>query len=148
MQNSRVDGGSIFPNLPLRRLTRPEIDRLFATLPSLVAVEAVNADDKARRGGIFTREFMKGYYDPPPAFVDHVSENGVLIEVVTNRKLKDLVRDLIEDAASDEMPKAGQTPEFILESVQAYVGRVERAPPVILDPDFDLPGLEFDYWVG
>ena len=56
--------------------------------------------------------------------------------------MKDLVRDLIEDAASDEMPKAGQTPEFILESVQAYVGRVERAPPVILDPDFDLPGLE------
>ncbi|MDB5574915.1 MAG: hypothetical protein JWR80_91 [Bradyrhizobium sp.] len=143
MQSSRVDGGSIFPNLPLRRPTRPEIDRLFATLPSLVAVEAANADDKARRGGIFTREFIKGYYEPPSAFVDTVPENGSLIEVVTNRKLKDLVRDLIEDAASDEMPKAGQTPEFILESVQAYVGRVERAPKsLIVEPDFDLPGLE------
>ena len=143
MQSSRVDGGSIFPNLPLRRPTRPEIDRLFATLPSLVAVEAANADDKARRGGIFTREFMKGYYEPPSAFVDKVPENGQLIEVVTNRKLRDLVRDLIEDAASDEMPKAGQTPEFILESVQAYVGRVERAPKgLIVEPDLDLPGLE------
>jgi len=142
MQSSRVDGGSIFPNLPLRRPTRPEIDRLFATLPSLVAVEAANADDKARSGGIFTREFMKGYYEPPSAFVDKVPENGSLIEVVTNRKLRDLVRDLIEDAASDEMPKAGQTPEFILESVQAYVGRVERAPKsLIVELDCDLPEL-------
>ena len=128
MQNSRVDGGSIFPNAPLNRRTRPEVDRLFATLPSLVAVEAADANDKARRDGIFTREFIKGYFNTPKAFIDQVQENGQLIEVVTNRKLKDLVRELVEDAAFAEMPKAGQLPEFILESVQAYVGRVEHAP--------------------
>ena len=69
---------------------------------------------------------MKGYRDPPPAFIDEISENGQKIEVVTNRKLKGLISELIEDAASEEMPKAGQAPEFILESVNAYVGRVER----------------------
>jgi hypothetical protein len=128
IQNNRVDGVSIFPNVPLNRRTRPEIDRLFATLPSLVAVEAVNANDKARREGIFTREFIKGYLDPPATFVDKVTVNGQLVEVVTNRKLKELVRELVEDAAFEELPKAGQLPEFILESVEAYVGRVERAP--------------------
>jgi hypothetical protein len=127
IQNNRVDGISIFPNAPLNRATRPEIDRLFATLPSLVAVEAVNANDKARREGIFTREFMNGYRDPPTTFTDKVAVNGELIEVITNRKLKDLVRELVEDAAFEELPKAGQLPEFILESVDAYVGRVERA---------------------
>jgi hypothetical protein len=128
IQNNRVDGVSIFPNVPLNRRTRPEIDRLFATLPSLVAVEAVNANDKARREGIFTREFMKGYLDPPATFIDKLTVNGRLVEVVTNRKLKELVRELVEDAAFEELPKAGQLPEFILESVEAYVGRVERAP--------------------
>jgi hypothetical protein len=126
-QNNCLVGGSIFPNEALNRRTRPEIDRLFATLPSLVAVEADKADDKARREGIFTREFMEGYRNPPQTLIDRVSENGCLIEVVTNRKLKDRVRGLVEDAAYAEMPKAGQLPEFILESVQAYVGRVERA---------------------
>jgi hypothetical protein len=126
MQNNRVEGGSIFPNEPLNRNTRPEVDRLFATLPSLVAVEAALANDKARREGVFTREFMKGYRDPPVTFVDKLAENGQLIEVVTNRKLKERVRELVEDAAFEEMPKAGQLPEFILESIQAYVGRVER----------------------
>jgi len=38
-QNNCLVGGSIFPNEALNRRTRPEIDRLFATLPSLVAVE-------------------------------------------------------------------------------------------------------------
>jgi hypothetical protein len=144
MQHSRVDGNSIFPNKPLNRNTRPEIDRLFATLPSLVAVEAASANDKARREGVFTRELIKGYLDPPTALIDQIAENGQLIEVVTNRKLKDRVRELVEDAAYEELPKAGQLPEFILESVQAYVGRVERAPP---PPKSDhialnIPGLE------
>jgi Caspase domain len=139
MQFSRVDGGSIFPNKPLDRNTRPEIDRVFATLPSLVAVEAALADDTARREGIFTREFMNGFLDPPDALIERVSENGQSIEVVTNRKLKERLRDLVENAAFTEMPKAGQLPEFILESVQAYVGRVERAPK---DTEFKfaLPG--------
>ena len=140
MQDSRVDGGSIFPNLQLQRRTRPEIDRLFATLPSLVAVEAAKADDSARRGGVFTRELMNGYLDTPAAFVDKVSENGQLIEIVTNRKLKNLVSELVEDAAADELPKAGQSPEFILESVEAYVGRVERKPKLLGD-ELDLPDL-------
>jgi hypothetical protein len=136
MQDSRVDGGSIFPNLQLKRRTRPEIDRLFATLPSLVAVEAAKADDSARRGGIFTRELMNGYLDTPSAFVDKVSENGQLIEIVTNRKLKKLVSELVEDAAADELAEAGQSPEFVLESVEAYVGRVERKPrPLEHPPD-------------
>lgn len=62
-------------------------------------------------------------------------ENGQSIDVVTNRKLKALLRELVEDAAFTELPKAGQLPEFILESVQAYVGRVERAPK---GSDFEL----------
>lgn len=132
LQNSRVDGGMIFPNRPLNRRIRPEVDRLFATLPSLVAVEAASADDKARREGIFTQKFMGGYRDPPPAIVEKLSEDGQLIEVITNRKLKDRVRELVEDAAFVEMPKAGQLPEFILESVQAYVGRVERGQDVLV----------------
>src|SRR6266436_2045107 len=53
MPDSNVFGISIFPNEALNRQTRPEVDRLFATLPSLVAVEAAKADDKARRGGVF-----------------------------------------------------------------------------------------------
>jgi Caspase domain len=127
MPDSNVFGISIFPNEALNRQTRPEVDRLFATLPSLVAVEAAKADDKARRGGIFTREFMQSYHNPPRDLIERVPENGELVEVVTNRKLKDLVREMVEDAAFNEMPKAGQLPEFILESVQAYVGRVDRA---------------------
>ena len=127
MPDSNVFGISIFPNEALNRQTRPEVDRLFATLPSLVAVEAAKADDKARRGGIFTREFMQSYHNPPHDLIERVPENGELVEVVTNRKLKDLVREMVEDAAFGEMPKAGQLPEFILESVQAYVGRVDRA---------------------
>jgi hypothetical protein len=127
MPDSNVFGISIFPNEALNRQTRPEVDRLFATLPSLVAVEAAKADDKARRGGVFTREFMQSYHNPPHDLIERVPENGELVEVVTNRKLKDLVREMVEDAAFGEMPKAGQLPEFILESVQAYVGRVDRA---------------------
>jgi hypothetical protein len=126
MPDSNVFGISIFPNEALNRQTRPEVDRLFATLPSLVAVEAAKADDKARRGGVFTREFMQSYHNPPHDLIERVPENGELVEVVTNRKLKDLVREMVEDAAFGEMPKAGQLPEFILESVQAYVGRVDR----------------------
>lgn len=133
MQDSRVDGGSIFPNLGLKRRTRPEIDRLFATLPSLVAVEAAKADDAARRGGVFTHELMKGYLDTPAVYVDKISENGQAIEIVTNRKLKKLVSELVEDAAADEVAEAGQSPEFILESVEAYVGRVERKPKPAAD---------------
>jgi hypothetical protein len=134
MPDSNVFGISIFPNEALNRQTRPEVDRLFATLPSLVAVEAAKADDKARRGGVFTREFMQSYHNPPHDLIERVPENGELVEVVTNRKLKDLVREMVEDAAFGEMPKAGQLPEFILESVQAYVGLVQRAPPDVGPP--------------
>jgi hypothetical protein len=147
MQNSRVDGGMIFPNQPLNRRLRPEVDRLFATLPSLVAVEAVSADDKARRDGIFTQKFMSSYRDPPSAIVEQVTDDGQVVEVVTNRKLKERVRELVEDAAFEEMPDAGQLPEFILESVQAYVGRVERALPQIA-VELDLPDLEAAPRVG
>ncbi|WP_375160187.1 caspase domain-containing protein [Bradyrhizobium sp. RDT46] len=141
MQDSRVDGGAIFPNLGLRRRTRPEIDRVFATLPSLVAVEAAKANDDARGGGVFTREFIRGYRDPPAEFVEKIPENGGFIEVITNRRLRDLISELVEDAASDELPKAGQAPEFILESVQAYVGRVERTTS-LLKIDTIVPSLE------
>lgn len=127
LQSNRVDGLSIFPNRPLNRTTRPEIDRLFATLPSLVAVEAARAGEDARRGGVFTRELMRGYRDTPPTFIDKIFENGEVIEVVTNRKMKKLVRELVEDAAFEAMPQAAQLPEFILESVDAYVARVTRA---------------------
>jgi hypothetical protein len=133
MPNTNVFGVPIFPNGALNRRTRPEVDRLFATLPSLVAVEAAQADDKARRGGVFTREFMQSFRDPPRDLIERVAENGRFVEVVTNRKLKELVREMVEEAAFAEMPKAGQLPEFILESVQAYVGLVQRAPPGV-DP--------------
>jgi hypothetical protein len=134
MPDCNVFGISIFPNDALNRRTRPEVDRLFATLPSLVAVEAAKADDKARRGGVFTRELMESYKNPPRDLIERVAENGGFVEVITNRKLRDHVRELVEEAAFIEMPKAGQLPEFILESVLAYVGRVERplenfAPP-------------------
>jgi Caspase domain len=128
MPNINVFGTSIFPNKGLNSQTRPEVDRLFATLPSLVAVEAAQADDKARRGGVFTREFMQSYRDPPRDLIKSVAENGGFVEVVTNRKLKKLVRDMVEDAAFEVMPDAGQLPDFIVESDDAYVGRVERAP--------------------
>jgi caspase domain-containing protein len=141
LQNSRVDGGSIFPNGPLNRNTRPEIDRLFSTLPSLVAVEAAIADDKARHEGIFTREFMRSFRDPPSGFVAQVIESGQTVEVVTNRKLKDLVRELVEDAAFEVAPQSRQLPEFILESVDAYVGRVERTQGAA-DISFSLPPLD------
>ena len=127
LQSSRLDGSSIFPNRQLNRRTRPEVDRLFATLPSLVAVEAAKADDKARREGVFTREFILSYRNPPAALIEQRSEAGQSFEVVTNRKLKDLVRTLVEDAAFAAAPQSAQLPEFILESVDAYVGRVERA---------------------
>ena len=140
LQNSRVDGGSIFPNGPLNRNTRPEIDRLFSTLPSLVAVEAAMANDKARHEGIFTREFMRSFRDPPASFVAQVIESGQAIEVVTNRKLKELVRELVEDVAFEVAPQSGQLPEFILESVDAYVGRVERTQGAA-DISFSLPPL-------
>ena len=144
MQDSRVDGGSIFPNRGLTKRTRPEIDRLFATLPSLVAVEAAKANDDARRGGVFTRELMRGYLDTPAAYVDKVSEDGRDIEIVTNRKLKKLVSEMVEDTAAGVVPEAGQSPEFILESVEAYIGRVERKPKLVAgfphDFSFRLPG--------
>lgn len=126
MQNNRVDGGAIFPNAPLNRPTRPEVDRIFATLPSLVAVEAAQAGDATRNNGIFTREFIRGYRDPPAEFVETVPDGDGLIEVVTNRKLKGIVRDRVENAAFAVAPQSAQLPEFILESVTAYVGRVER----------------------
>ena len=141
LQSNRVDGLSIFPNRPLNRATRPEIDRLFATLPSLVAVEAAKADDDARRGGVFTRELMRGYRDTPAAYIDKISENGEVIEVVTNRKMKNLVRDLVEDAAFEAMPQAAQLPEFILESVDAYVARVTRADKAVDDASRTLEGM-------
>jgi hypothetical protein len=127
LQSSRLDGNSIFPNRQLNRRTRPEVDRLFATLPSLVAVEAAKADDNARREGVFTREFMLSYRDPPAALIEQRMEAGQSFEIVTNRKLKDLVRTLVEDAAFAAAPQSAQLPEFILESVDAYVGRVESA---------------------
>jgi hypothetical protein len=76
LQSSRLDGSSIFPNRQLNRRTRPEVDRLFATLPSLVAVEAAKADDKARREGVFTREFILSYRNPPAALIEQRSEAG------------------------------------------------------------------------
>src|SRR5260370_23320671 len=82
---------------------------------------------------------MRSLRDPPAALSGQVSEAGQEIGVVTTRKLKDLLRELVEDAAFEEMPTAGQLPEFILESVQAYVGRVERAPKGA-DLKFGLPG--------
>jgi hypothetical protein len=124
MPNINVFGISIFPNKGLNSQTRPDVDRLLATLPSLVAVEAAQADDKARRGGIFTRKFMQSYRDPPGNLIDTVAGN----DVITNRKLKKLIRDMVEDAAFEVMPNAGQLPDFIVESDDAYVGRVERAP--------------------
>jgi hypothetical protein len=130
LQSSNVDGGSIFPNTTLNRGTRPEIDRLFATLPSLVAVEAALANDKARREGIFTREFMNSYRDTPREFVETIQENGRPIEVVTNRKLKKLLPNLVEEVAFSEAAQSGQLPDFIVESVDAYVGRVERSEAV------------------
>lgn len=130
LQSSRVDGRSIFPISQLNAVTRPDIDRLFATLPSRVAVEAADATDKARRGGVFTREFMKSYVDPPADIVQRVPKDTGP-EVVTNRKLKGRIRVLVEDAVFNELPQAGQLPEFILESEEAYVGRVERKDEIL-----------------
>jgi hypothetical protein len=134
MPNVNVFGISIFPNKGLNSQTRPDVDRLLATLPSLVAVEEAQADDKARRGGIFTRKFMQSYRDPPRDLIDSVAGNGGSVDVVTNRKLRKLVRDMVEDAAFEVMPNAGQLPDFIVESDDAYVGLVQRGPLANFSP--------------
>jgi hypothetical protein len=126
LQDSRIDGGSIFPNRPLARATRPDVDRFFATLPSLVAVAAANANDAARRNGVFTREFRRAYRNPADKFVAKITEKGVSVEVVTNRSLKKLLQISVEDAVHEVAPKAGQLPDAIVESDDAYVGRVVR----------------------
>jgi hypothetical protein len=127
LQDNRVDGGPIFPNVPLDRTTRPEVDRFFATLPSLVAVAAADANDDARRNGVFTTGFLRAYRNTAAQFVLKLTENGSSVEVVTNRNLKKLLQIPVEDAAHAVAPKAGQLPDAIIESDNAYVGRVERS---------------------
>jgi hypothetical protein len=129
LEYSRIAGASIFPNKPLNRPKRPKVDRFFATLPSLVAVESAKANDEGRRGGIFTRELIGVYRNTPRAFVERVQENGQPVEVVTNRMLDELVKQAVEDAAFDVVPQAGQLPDAIVESVKDYMGRVERVSP-------------------
>jgi hypothetical protein len=130
MELNHIDGGSIFPNKSPNRTTRPDVDRFFATLPSSVAIESVKAGDAARRGGVFTNKFIGVHHDTPLQHVMCKEENGEAIEVVTNREVKKFVRELVEDAVHEIAPQASQLPDAILESLDAYTGRVERTAPV------------------
>jgi Caspase domain len=132
LEYMRVTGASIFPSKPLNRRQRPDVDRFFATLPSLVAVEAAKANDEARRGGVFTQELISVHRNPPTKSVVRVREGAQDVEVVTTRALRPLVRDSVEDAVYAIAPAAGQLPDAIIESVDAYIGHVDRAAPTVV----------------
>jgi nicotinamidase-related amidase len=131
--HSRVDGGSIFPNNPLDPNVRPEIDRFFATLPSLVAVEAASATDAARRNGIFTQHLIRVHQNTPTKYATSLVDGK--IEVVLNRPLKKLVRESVEDAVYKIDPNIKQLPDGIIESAEVYVGRVERETAPVPKPE-------------
>jgi len=110
-------------------IARPgrRVDRLFATLPSLVAVEAAKADDKARRGGIFTREFMQSYHNPPHDLIDACRKTANSWRWSPTASSRTWSARWSKTPHSVKCRRQGNCRNLILESVQAYVGRVDRA---------------------
>lgn len=126
----RVTGGVIFPNEPVSRGIRPEVDRFFAALPGDPALELPVDSTSKTFEGIYTSSFLAAFKNPQGTMVKTI--DGV--EVVPNRSLKSYLVDDVSRRAQARSVRLQQLPDAILEcSDTTYIGQVVR--PVKVDPN-------------
>lgn len=144
-----VTGGVLFKARG-RPPKRSEVDVYYATLPGDPANE-VPGDEAAPRRGLFTDCLLKALGDPPTALVetlpDPAGAAGRELLVITSRKLRDHLEDVVPDAASEISIKLNQAPEVRVETalpkyfaevktisvVGAAVSTAPRAPRAPMD---------------
>ena len=120
----RVRGSLIFPNEPLSRDTRPEIDRYFAALPGDPALEMVVDRSVGQHEGVFTHCFLQAYRQPDAEMVRQLTSNGKVISVIPNRYLKEYLRRRVPALMRDRGFMVPQIPDAIVESGESvYIGR-------------------------
>jgi hypothetical protein len=120
----RVRGSLMFPNEPLSRDTRPEIDRYFAALPGDPALEMVVDKSVEQHEGVFTHCFLQAYRQPDAEMVRQLTSNGNVVSVIPNRYLKEYLRRKVPVLMRERGLMVHQFPDAIIESGEnVFIGR-------------------------
>lgn len=137
LQAERVQGGLIFPNDPVSRNVRPEVDRFFASLPGDPAIEMAVGESLKQHKGIFTHCFLQAYTAPEPLMVQRITLNRTAVYVVPNRRLKAYLRREVPKIMRRRKILIGQLPDAVVESDDTvYIGRVASGgPPGPIQPE-------------
>lgn len=132
LQAGRIRGSLIFPNEPVSRNVRPEIDRYFATLPGDPALEMVVNESVNRHEGVYTHCFLQAYRQPDADMIQEVVSGGKVLHVVPNRRLKEYLRREVPVLMSNKHLQVEQLPDAIVESGDSvYIGRAAVPKPRI-----------------
>ncbi|MCY1059802.1 caspase family protein [Nannocystis sp. SCPEA4] len=137
--DQRVTGSLVFPN-PDDTLTdtEVEVDRFFAARVGEAAHELEAAEDSY--DGIFTHCLREAFDSPSDTMVREVVVDGERWRVVSNRSLRDYLRNAVPTALRRRGVLVRQRPHAMIESGdQVFLGRakrvVEAAAPASRPPE-------------
>ena len=126
---SGVTGGLIFPNLPFAE-RQGEVDVYYATRPGDPAYEVPEAQATQRYRGLFTDALLTAVRYPKSVLVDFIP--GTLKPVITSRKLKGFLEDVVPNDAADVDIRLRQAPQVIVET--AYPKFMAEVDPTRIVP--------------
>ena len=132
---SRVRGSLVFPNRAGVPGKRSKVDRLLAAREGTPAYE-VKIGENGELESVFTHCFLKAFKKPDSNMIASVTEDGLTIYVVPNRRLdKFLLREL-EEVLAEVNIKLSQEPVIdIVSDDDVYMARVEALQGATGAPD-------------
>ncbi|MDC0675786.1 caspase family protein [Nannocystis radixulma] len=129
--DQRVTGSLVFPN-PDDTLTdtEVEVDRFFAARVGEAAHELAAAEDSY--DGIFTHCLREAFEQPSHTMVREVVVDGERWRVVSNRSLRDYLRNAVPTALRSRGFQVRQRPHAMIESGdQVFLGRAKRVDEAV-----------------
>jgi Caspase domain len=112
---SGVTGGVIFPNRDYRQGSA-EIDIFYATRPGDPAYEVPEAEAVERYRGLFTDNLLAAVKAPRQEWIESVAEGTTTLAVVTSRKLKPHLEEIVPVDAATVDVKLRQQPDVRVET--------------------------------
>lgn len=122
---ARVTGSSIFPNRQDNHVD-VEVDRFFAVKPGDPALEMAFEEAGTLYAGLFTEMLRRVHRDPDQSLTRTIKVDGTDTIVVPCRRLKEVLPELVNEAAQERSILLKQKPQLRLESGDdTFIGRAQ-----------------------
>jgi Caspase domain len=118
----RVRGSIVFPNDDVAR-SRAKVDKFMAAIVGTPAYEIPMGS--AKKQSVFTHCFLQAFTTPDPELIKQISEDGVKIDVVPNRRLGKFLQRCMTATMATANVQYDPTPDAeVLSDEDVYIGKV------------------------